>query len=205
MSGGGTAWARSPSEAGRWYRPYRWVDQTGNVTVVDAGKFDGSLGIICAISALKVLKTIGKLHKLSRPVEVNFTVDIRAMHVEGREAIESEFSCQVNQICDVRMVNCTIERKHTADAAHCNSEFSLQLKQAAHSAVTKMPTKIQGEVPVLMSGAGHDAMAISHLYYLMLFGSIDLDPHFTDSWQHKTRTSNRTPKAEPTETKATDA
>ncbi|CAL9051268.1 unnamed protein product [Musa acuminata subsp. burmannicoides] len=26
-----------------------------------------------------------------------------------------------------------------------------------------MPTKIQGEVPVLMSGAGHDAMAISQL------------------------------------------
>lgn len=44
-------------------------------------------------------------------MQVNFTVDIRAMHDEGREAIESEFSCQVNQICDVRMVNCTIERK----------------------------------------------------------------------------------------------
>ncbi|URD95940.1 Peptidase family M20/M25/M40, partial [Musa troglodytarum] len=38
--------------------------------VVDAGKFDGSLGIICATSALKVLKTVEKLHKLSRPVEV---------------------------------------------------------------------------------------------------------------------------------------
>ncbi|WOL18845.1 putative allantoate deiminase isoform X1 [Canna indica] len=68
-----------------------WVDQMGNVhgrieginttaealligshfdTVVDAGKFDGTLGIICAISALKALKINGKLHKLSRPVEV---------------------------------------------------------------------------------------------------------------------------------------
>lgn len=47
---------------------FLWFKQ---VTVVDDGKFDGSLGIICAISALKVLKTIGKLHKLSRPVEVS--------------------------------------------------------------------------------------------------------------------------------------
>ncbi|RRT65734.1 hypothetical protein B296_00030399, partial [Ensete ventricosum] len=104
---------------------------------------------------------------------VNFTVDIRAMHDEGREAIVSEFSRQVNQICDVRMVNCTIERKHAADAAHCDSELSLQLKQAAHSIMTKMPTKIQGEEPVLMSGAGHDAMAISHLTEVTISCSSD--------------------------------
>ncbi|KAJ8470404.1 hypothetical protein OPV22_024747 [Ensete ventricosum] len=291
-----------------------WVDQMGNVhgrsdalnttaetlligshldTVVDAGKFDGSLGIICAISALKVLKTNGKLHKLSRPVEViafsdeegvrfqstflgsaaiagqlpasalrtfdkngatiqdvlkensfegsdasllqvkydpesvwgyievhieqgpvleslgsplgivegiagqtrlkvkvsgsqghagtvpmlmrqdpmaaaaelivNFTVDIRAMDDDDRGAIVSEFSRQVYQICDNRMVNCTIEHKHTAEAVHCDSELSQQLKQAAHSTVEKMPRKIKGEVPMLMSGAGHDAMAMSHL------------------------------------------
>lgn len=39
-------------------------------TVVDAGMYDGSLGIICAISALKVLKVTGKLQRLTRPVEV---------------------------------------------------------------------------------------------------------------------------------------
>ncbi|KAH7569689.1 hypothetical protein JRO89_XS06G0244500 [Xanthoceras sorbifolium] len=68
-----------------------WVDLMGNVhgrvdgmnasaealligshsdTVVDAGIFDGSLGIISAISALKALKSAGKLGKLKRPVEV---------------------------------------------------------------------------------------------------------------------------------------
>ncbi|RZR70865.1 hypothetical protein BHM03_00001990 [Ensete ventricosum] len=195
-----------------------WVLWSKQDTVVDAGKFDGSLGIICAISALKVLKTNGKLHKLSRPVEVsgvkvsgsqghagtvpmlmrqdpmaaaaelivnleslckypdgvliyneqcgsykkesfsglvctvNFTVDIRAMDDDDRGAIVSEFSRQVYQICDNRMVNCTIEHK-----------LSQQLKQAAHSTVEKMPRKIKGEVPMLMSGAGHDAMAMSHL------------------------------------------
>ncbi|WOL18846.1 hypothetical protein Cni_G27643 [Canna indica] len=61
------------------------------------------------------------------------------------------------------MVNCTIERKHTADAVHCDSGLSVQLKRAAHSTMNKMPGKFNGQVPVLMSGAGHDAMAMSHL------------------------------------------
>lgn len=39
-------------------------------TVIDAGKYDGSLGIISAISALKVLKISGRLGELKRPVEV---------------------------------------------------------------------------------------------------------------------------------------
>jgi hypothetical protein len=39
-------------------------------TVIDAGMYDGSLGIICAISALKVFKATGELQRLSRPVEV---------------------------------------------------------------------------------------------------------------------------------------
>ncbi|CAM0908877.1 unnamed protein product [Alopecurus aequalis] len=68
-----------------------WVDQMGNIhgrfepsnstdkalligshmdTVIDAGMYDGALGIICAISALKVLKVTGKLQRLTRPVEV---------------------------------------------------------------------------------------------------------------------------------------
>ncbi|VAI80329.1 unnamed protein product [Triticum turgidum subsp. durum] len=68
-----------------------WVDQMGNIhgrfepsnstdkalligshmdTVIDAGMYDGALGIICAISALKVLRVTGKLQRLTRPVEV---------------------------------------------------------------------------------------------------------------------------------------
>lgn len=39
-------------------------------TVVDAGIFDGSLGIISALAALKVLHVNGKLRTLKRPVEV---------------------------------------------------------------------------------------------------------------------------------------
>ncbi|KAM3210684.1 hypothetical protein ACQJBY_064574 [Aegilops geniculata] len=68
-----------------------WVDQMGNIhggfepsnltdkalligshmdTVIDAGMYEGALGIIRAISALKVLRVTGKLRRLTRPVEV---------------------------------------------------------------------------------------------------------------------------------------
>lgn len=40
-------------------------------TVIDAGIFDGSLGIVSALSALKVLHLTGRLGKLRRPVEVS--------------------------------------------------------------------------------------------------------------------------------------
>lgn len=47
----------------------RWFFQQD--TVIDAGKFDGSLGIVSALSALKVLHVNGRLEKLRRPVEVS--------------------------------------------------------------------------------------------------------------------------------------
>lgn len=63
--------------------------------------------------------------------------------------------------------------QHDAGAVICDSDLSSQLKSAAYSALKKMEGDIQDEVPTLMSGAGHDAMAISHLtkvtYLCILF------------------------------------
>lgn len=39
-------------------------------TVIDAGKYDGPLGIVAAIAAVKVLKMEGKLQQFPRPIEV---------------------------------------------------------------------------------------------------------------------------------------
>lgn len=97
------------------------------------------------------------------PGQVTFTVDLRAMDDTAREAVIDEYFHQVYQICEQRFVNCTIERKHDANAVHCDSELSLQLKQAADSALRRKSGNVQGDLPVLMSGAGHDAMAMSHL------------------------------------------
>ena len=43
----------------------------------------------------------------------------------------------------------------------CDSELSSQLKSAAYSALRKMAGDIQDETPALMSGVGHDAMAVT--------------------------------------------
>lgn len=39
-------------------------------TVIDAGKYDGALGIVAAIAAVKALKMEGKLQQFPRPIEV---------------------------------------------------------------------------------------------------------------------------------------
>ena len=39
-------------------------------TVIDAGRYDGALGIVTAIAAVKVLKVEGWLQQFPRPIEV---------------------------------------------------------------------------------------------------------------------------------------
>ncbi|KAK4564486.1 hypothetical protein RGQ29_006522 [Quercus rubra] len=97
------------------------------------------------------------------PGQVTFTVDLRAIDDMGREAVIYELSNQMYKICERRSVSCIIDRKHDANAVVCDSELSSQLKSAAYSALKKMASDIQDETPALMSGAGHDAMAMSHL------------------------------------------
>ncbi|GAB2248454.1 hypothetical protein Droror1_Dr00008336, partial [Drosera rotundifolia] len=45
----------------------------------------------------------------------------------------------------------------------CDPDLSSELKSAARTAFKKMACKVEIKVPVLMSGAGHDAMAMAHL------------------------------------------
>lgn len=61
-----------------------------------------------------------------------------------------------------------IWQQHSAAATHCDPELTSQLKRAARSTVSAMPGRTAaavagGETPVLMSGAGHDAMAMARL------------------------------------------
>ncbi|CAM8924502.1 unnamed protein product [Rhodiola kirilowii] len=97
------------------------------------------------------------------PGQVTFTIDLRAMDDMGRETVLYELSNQMYKICDRRSVACTIDRKHDASAVSCDKGLSLQLKVAAENALKWMTGESEDEVPILMSGAGHDAMAMSHL------------------------------------------
>ncbi|WMV15277.1 hypothetical protein MTR67_008662 [Solanum verrucosum] len=85
------------------------------------------------------------------------------MDDSGREAIIYEFSNRLYHMCDRRSVFCNVERKHDANAVVCDPGLSTQLKSASYTALKRITGEDPGDVPVLMSGAGHDAMAISHL------------------------------------------
>ncbi|XP_048503756.1 allantoate deiminase 2 isoform X2 [Beta vulgaris subsp. vulgaris] len=103
-------------------------------------------------------------------LKVTFTIDLRAMDDAGREAVLYELSARMYNICDRRSVSCVIERKHDANAVKCDSELSSQLQSAALTAFRKMAGNVEVDVPKLMSGAGHDAMAMSRLTKMgMLF------------------------------------
>ncbi|XP_057549473.1 allantoate deiminase 2 isoform X2 [Amaranthus tricolor] len=103
-------------------------------------------------------------------LKVTFTIDLRAMDDIGREAVLYELSARMYNICDKRSVSCVIERKHDANAVKCDGELSMQLQSAAHTAFRKMAGNVDVDVPKLMSGAGHDAMAMAHLTKMgMLF------------------------------------
>ncbi|KAE8655605.1 putative allantoate deiminase [Hibiscus syriacus] len=123
-----------------------------------------STSLVCTVGEISTWPSASNvIPGQARNYSVTFTVDLRTIDDVGREAVVYELSNQIYKICDRRSVSCIIERKHDANAVICDQELSSQLRSAAYTAVQRMTGEIQEEVPVLMSGAGHDAMAISHL------------------------------------------
>ncbi|GJN39052.1 hypothetical protein PR202_gb28146 [Eleusine coracana subsp. coracana] len=117
-------------------------------------------GLVCTVGELLTWPSASNVI----PGQVNFTVDIRAMDDKVRETIVTSFSRLVLQKCDDRLVDCTVEHKHSAPATPCDPELTSQLKRAAVSTVSSLsPAAAGGTTPVLMSGAGHDAMAMARL------------------------------------------
>ncbi|KAM4097964.1 hypothetical protein ACJW30_07G041000 [Castanea mollissima] len=79
------------------------------------------------------------------------------------ESLSSSLVCTVGEISTWPSASNVIPGQHDVNAVVCDSELSSQLKSAASSALRKMAGDIQDETATLMSGAGHDAMAMSHL------------------------------------------
>ncbi|KAJ4702673.1 allantoate deiminase-like [Melia azedarach] len=129
------------------------------------GHSDGSIleslstSLVCTVGEISTWPSASNVI----PGQVTFTVDLRAIDDEGRESVLYELSNQMYQRCEKRSVSCSLERKHDADAVICDSNLSSQLKSASYAALKRMTGETQHEVPVIMSGAGHDAMAMSHL------------------------------------------
>nr|XP_043607742.1 allantoate deiminase 2 [Erigeron canadensis] len=132
-------------------------DPDGHCNAFSITSLAGSL--VCTVGEISTWPSASNVI----PGQVTFTVDIRTTDDVGREAIIYELSKQMYAICDRRSVSCLMERKHDANAVECDAGLNSQLKSAAYAALRRMTGENIGEVPVLMSGAGHDAMAMSHL------------------------------------------
>ncbi|KAH9316274.1 hypothetical protein KI387_024901, partial [Taxus chinensis] len=125
------------------------------------GVSDGS--IVCTVGEIATWPSASNVI----PGQVTFTVDIRAKVDSIREAIISELNEKIYKICDKRSVSCSIERKHDANAVECHKDMNFRLHNAARITMQNLPLrqtcKASDVVPMLMSGAGHDAMALSHI------------------------------------------
>ncbi|GER33153.1 allantoate amidohydrolase [Striga asiatica] len=145
-------------------KPEDYIFYDGHCTASEVQSLAGSL--VCTVGEISTWPSASNVI----PGQVTFTVDIRAMDDLGREAIIYELSNRMHQICDKRSVLCLIERKHDANAVACDPDLSSKLKSAASGALKRLSGEDQDNVPILMSGAGHDAMAMSHLTKIaMLF------------------------------------
>ncbi|KAL8508634.1 hypothetical protein ACS0TY_019035 [Phlomoides rotata] len=138
-------------------RPQDYLSYDGHCTASSVQSLAGSL--VCTVGEISTWPSASNVI----PGQVTFTVDIRAMDDLGREAIIYEMSNKMHHICDDRSVLCLIERKHDASAIGCDPELSSKLKSAAYAAAKRISGEDPDNVPILMSGAGHDAMAMSHL------------------------------------------
>lgn len=138
-------------------QPEDYLSYDGHCKASELKSLAGSL--VCTVGEISTWPSASNVI----PGEVTFTVDIRAIDDMGREAVLYELSKQIHQICDRRSVLCIIDRKHDANAVGCDEELSLELKSAASAAMKRITGGDPDNVPVLMSGAGHDAMAMSHL------------------------------------------
>ncbi|XP_024964122.1 allantoate deiminase 2 [Cynara cardunculus var. scolymus] len=138
-------------------RPQDFISSKGHCNAFSVESLSGSL--VCTVGEISTWPSASNVI----PGQVSFTIDIRTIDDIGREAILYELSNQMHTICDRRSVSCFMDRKHDANAVSCDDGLNSQLKSAAYAALKRMTGEDIGDVPLLMSGAGHDAMALSHL------------------------------------------
>ncbi|KAH7365903.1 hypothetical protein KP509_18G052300 [Ceratopteris richardii] len=133
-----------------------WIDNIGNVhgrtngnnpsapalligshydTVIDAGKYDGALGIIVAIAAVKSLHVHGLLEKFPRPIEIIAFSDEEGVRFQstflGSAAIAGKFSEHLLSVVDKS--GTTLEAALKASSVPGTAESIIGMKYEADS------------------------------------------------------------------------
>lgn len=107
-----------------------------------------------------VVATVGKISVIPGAVNVIagqavFTLDIRSDNDQLRDDVFLKIKHQAEQIATARNLQLIVEQTHNASAVLCDEDFMSLFDRAS--------TKITGSSYRLVSGAGHDAMAMAKL------------------------------------------
>ncbi|PNH03393.1 Allantoate deiminase, chloroplastic [Tetrabaena socialis] len=199
-----------------------WVDAVGNVhgrinatapgggavlpavllgshydTVLDGGAYDGALGILVGLAAVKGMllseaSRRGLLGGVALGPEgasnviaghTGISIDVRSKTDEVRERVVQRLLASIASVCARRGVGCDVDRKHDAAAVLSDPGVMEDMIAATKAAAPLFFSALEGaeargsgglvaaglrSVPVLVSGAGHDAMAIAEVVGTLL-------------------------------------
>lgn len=124
------------------------------------------------------------------PGSASFTIDLRSASNEDRDLALYEIYREIGLICAKRGLQCDLEKKHEAGSIDCDADITAKLAESAKEAVevvgnmmmdmTESHTDVEivcqnskdGNcqnwdrshfIPTLVSGAGHDALAMNDI------------------------------------------
>lgn len=137
---------------------------------------EGSL--VCTVGAMSIYPNASNVI----PRHTTFTMDIRSRSDRVREDVVDNMKRYIQEVCQKRDVICDVELKHQVSAQEMKKDIVASLEEAIrdsvafpqllHSDHTQCPDSRteacheteQGEIPKIVSGAGHDAMLMAQVF-----------------------------------------
>lgn len=111
----------------------------------------GSADLVGTVGAIKASPGAGNVI----PGDVEFSIDIRAAEDARRRASVDAVKQHLQAVCDQRGVHLSVETVHDETSERCDDAVIAHISDAIASC--------QPEVLTLASGAGHDAMVMTHI------------------------------------------
>lgn len=89
------------------------------------------------------------------PESVAFTLDLRDIDLERRNRANQEIEAEIKEVCVKRGLNFHIEKLQEIDPVRCSREVVQALEASSR--------ELNIDAPVMISGAGHDAMFMAEI------------------------------------------
>lgn len=145
----------------------------------DDGKGEGVIPtqgdekLVCTVGSLEIWPGASNVIAGS----TSLTIDVRCKRDRVRDEVVANLTRSIEEVCLRRGVNCTVDRSHDAEAVISDPFIISGLKEAIKKTRQVLASVVgcdgnhetcgwtdpEAEVPELVSGAGHDAMAVSEV------------------------------------------